>query len=153
MSDKIYPVPQEWKARAYIDEDKYHEMYERSLADPNGFWAMHAKRLHWYKTPTKIKNTSFNLPNVSIKWFEDGVQCRLQLYRPASAEARQAGSDHLGGRRSCPGQEDHLPGIARRGLPLRQHPAQSQCREGRSGHNLHADDPGGSLCHAGLCAA
>src|SRR3954466_14849154 len=73
MSDKIYPVPQEWKARAYIDEAKYHEMYERSLADPNGFWAMHAKRLHWYKTPSKIKNTSFSLPNVSIKWFEDGV--------------------------------------------------------------------------------
>src|SRR3954466_3839880 len=73
MSDKIYPVPQEWKRRAYIDAPKYHEMYERSLADPNGFWAMHAKRLHWYKVPTKIKNTSFNLPNVSIKWFEDGV--------------------------------------------------------------------------------
>ena len=32
-----------------------------------------AKRLHWYKTPTKIKNTSFGPGDVSIKWFEDGV--------------------------------------------------------------------------------
>src|SRR5262249_12027084 len=33
----------------------------------------HAKRLHWYKAPTKIKNSSFGSGNVSIKWFEDGV--------------------------------------------------------------------------------
>ena len=48
-------------------------MYERSIKDPNGFWAEEAKRMHWYTTPTKIKNTSFAPGNVSIKWFEDGV--------------------------------------------------------------------------------
>ena len=32
-----------------------------------------AKRLDWYKAPTKIKNTSYAPDNVSIKWFEDGV--------------------------------------------------------------------------------
>src|SRR5829696_4557598 len=73
MSEKIYAIPAEWKRRAYIDDAKYQEMYQRSLADPNGFWAMHAKRLHWYRTPTKIKNTSFGPGNVAIKWFEDGV--------------------------------------------------------------------------------
>src|SRR5262249_36540275 len=41
--------------------------------DPNGFWAEEAKRLHWYRTPSKIKNTSFGPDKVSIKWFEDGV--------------------------------------------------------------------------------
>src|SRR5215470_4356120 len=73
MSEKIYDVPPEWKKRAYIDADKYKEMYARSLKDPNGFWAEEAKRLHWYKAPTKIKNSSFGPGNVSIKWFEDGV--------------------------------------------------------------------------------
>src|SRR5438874_2692486 len=73
MSDKIHPVPSEWKSRAYVDDAKYRAMYERSLKDPNGFWAEEAKRLHWYKAPTKIKNTSFAPDNVSIKWFEDGV--------------------------------------------------------------------------------
>src|SRR6516164_4428235 len=48
-------------------------MYARSLKDPNGFWAEVAKRLHWYKAPAKIKNSSFGPGNVSIKWFEDGV--------------------------------------------------------------------------------
>src|SRR5262249_16041889 len=43
------------------------------LKDPNGFWAEEAKRLHWYKAPHKIKNSSFAPGNVSIKWFEDGV--------------------------------------------------------------------------------
>src|SRR6516165_3323658 len=73
MSEKIYDVPPEWKKRAYVDADKYKEMYARSLKDPNSFWAEEAKRLHWYKAPTKIKNSSFGPGNVSIKWFEDGV--------------------------------------------------------------------------------
>src|SRR6188474_1355191 len=73
MSDKLYQVPAEWAKRAHVDAAKYREMYERSIKDPNGFWAEQAKRLHWYKTPSKIKNTSFGPDNVSIKWFEDGV--------------------------------------------------------------------------------
>src|SRR3954452_13756959 len=73
MSDKTYSVAPEWKSRAYVDDAKYRSMYERSLKDPNGFWAEEAKRLHWYKAPTRIKNTSYAPDNVSIKWFEDGV--------------------------------------------------------------------------------
>src|SRR5204863_5632704 len=73
MSEKVYDVPPEWKKRAYVDADKYKEMYARSLKDPNGFWAEQAKRLHWYKAPSKIKNTTYGPGDVSIKWFEDGV--------------------------------------------------------------------------------
>jgi acetyl-CoA synthetase len=73
MSDKIYAVPAEWKSRAYVDEAKYKEMYARSVKDPEGFWAEEAKRIHWYKAPTKIKNVSYGPGDVSIKWFEDGV--------------------------------------------------------------------------------
>jgi acetyl-CoA synthetase len=73
MSEKIYEVPAEWKSRAYLDDAKYQEMYARSIKDPNAFWAEQAKRIHWYKAPTRIKNASFAPDNVSIKWFEDGV--------------------------------------------------------------------------------
>jgi acetyl-CoA synthetase len=73
MSEKVYDVAPEWTKRAYVDADKYKEMYARSLKDPNGFWAEQAKRLHWYKAPSKIKNSSFGPGDVSIKWFEDGV--------------------------------------------------------------------------------
>ena len=67
MSDKIYDVPAEWTKRAFINESQYRKMYERSLADPNGFWAEQAKRIHWMKPFSKVKNTSFNKLNVFIK--------------------------------------------------------------------------------------
>ena len=54
MSEKIYEVPAEWKQRALVDEAKYRDMYKRSLADPNAFWAKEAERLHWYRKPTVI---------------------------------------------------------------------------------------------------
>ncbi len=73
MSDKVYEIPAEWTKRAFINDADYRKMYERSLADPNGFWAEHGKCIHWFRPFTKVKNTSFAKPNVSIKWFEDGV--------------------------------------------------------------------------------
>ena len=49
MSDKVYDVPSEWAKRAWVNTAKYEEMYKRSLADPNGFWAEHGKRIDWLK--------------------------------------------------------------------------------------------------------
>ena len=73
MSSKTYPVPANWKKRAFVDEAGYKAMYAESVKAPDKFWAKHAKRLDWFKAPTKIKNTSFAYEKVSIKWFEDGV--------------------------------------------------------------------------------
>src|SRR5499427_10169959 len=73
MSDKIYDVPADWAKRAWADSAKYKEMYDRSIKDPKGFWAEHAKRVDWIKAPTKIDNWSYAPGNISIKWFEDGV--------------------------------------------------------------------------------
>ncbi len=73
MSDKVYPVKADWAKNAWIDEAKYQELYQRSVADPQGFWGEAGKRLDWIKPYTKVKNTSFDPANVSIKWFEDGT--------------------------------------------------------------------------------
>ena len=73
MSSKTYPVPASWKKRAFVDEAGYKAMYAESVKNPDKFWAKQAKRLDWFKAPTKIKNTSFDYKNVSIKWFEDGI--------------------------------------------------------------------------------
>ena len=73
MSDKIYDVPADWRKRAYVDEAKYKEMYARSVKNPNGFWGEQAKRIDWIKPFSKVKNTSYDPGNVSIKWFEDGT--------------------------------------------------------------------------------
>ena len=73
MSEKIYPVAAEWASRAFIDDAKYKAMYERSVKDPEGFWDEQGKRIDWIKPYTKVKNTTFGPPAVSIKWYEDGV--------------------------------------------------------------------------------
>jgi acetyl-CoA synthetase len=73
MSDKLYDVPPAWQKRAFADKAKYDDMYARSIKDPNGFWAEQAKRIDWIKPFSKVKNTSFDPHNVSIKWFEDGT--------------------------------------------------------------------------------
>ncbi|MGC1092952.1 MAG: acetate--CoA ligase [Pseudolabrys sp.] len=73
MSEKTYDVPADWQKRAYADDAKYKEMYARSVKDPNAFWAEQAKRIDWIKPFSKVKNTSYDPHNVSIKWFEDGT--------------------------------------------------------------------------------
>jgi acetyl-CoA synthetase len=73
MSDKVYAVPGAWKKKAYVDNKGYAKMYAESVKDPAKFWAKAAKRIDWFKTPKKIKNTSFTYPDVSIKWYEDGA--------------------------------------------------------------------------------
>lgn len=73
MQDKIYEVSPEWSRRAYLDEAGYRAKYAASVKDPTAFWAEEAKRIHWFKEPTRIKNTNFGPGDVSIRWFEDGT--------------------------------------------------------------------------------
>ncbi len=73
MSDKIYAIPTAWKKKAYFNAASYDKAYAESIKDPAKFWAKQAKRLEWVKAPKKIKNVSYAYPDVSIKWYEDGV--------------------------------------------------------------------------------
>jgi acetyl-CoA synthetase len=66
-------VPKKWKERAYIDKDAYQKLYKKSVEDPDKFWGKEGKRLDWIKPYSRVKNTSFAYPDVSIKWFEDGT--------------------------------------------------------------------------------
>ena len=69
----IVKVPKKWKTRAFIDKDKYQKLYRKSIEKPEKFWDKEGKRLDWIKPYTRVKNTSFAHPDVSIKWFEDGT--------------------------------------------------------------------------------
>jgi len=68
----IHPVPEGWKQRAWIDNERYLVEYQRSIDDPEGFWAEHGKRLDWIKPYTEIKDCSYT-GDVSIRWFADGT--------------------------------------------------------------------------------
>ena len=70
---KLYPPSADFVANAHADKAKYDEMYAASVADPDAFWGEQGKRLDWIKPYTKVKNTSFEYPDISIKWYEDGV--------------------------------------------------------------------------------
>lgn len=72
-NSEIIPVPADIAANAHIDAAKYKAMYEASIADPDAFWGEQGKQLQWSKPFTKVKNTTYEHPNVSIKWFEDGA--------------------------------------------------------------------------------
>lgn len=71
MHKELYPVSPDFAKNAWIDESKYKEMYERSIKDPEGFWAEQAERLVWGKKWDKVKDVSFKKP-VHIKWYQGG---------------------------------------------------------------------------------
>jgi acetyl-CoA synthetase len=67
-----FPVKPEIAATAHVNEAAYAEMYQRSVADPEGFWGEQGKRLDWIKPYTKVKDTSYE-GDVQIRWFYDGT--------------------------------------------------------------------------------
>ncbi|NSX55493.1 acetate--CoA ligase [Parasulfitobacter algicola] len=72
-SAPVYAPSAEFAANAHVDAEKYAQMYETSVKDPEAFWREHGKRLDWIKPYTKVKNTNYSFGDVSIKWFEDGT--------------------------------------------------------------------------------
>lgn len=72
MSEALYPPSPEFVANSHADKKKYDAMYAESVSDPDKFWGEQGKRLDWIKPYTKVKNTTFAYPDVSINWFEDG---------------------------------------------------------------------------------
>ena len=70
MSDaKLYPVPAEAAAHAWINGAKYQEMYQQSVDDPDGFWAEQAKQfVTWFKPWDKVLDWDFSRGH--IRWFD-----------------------------------------------------------------------------------
>ena len=50
--------------------EKFKEIYQNSIQNPENFWKEVSDDIFWFKKPTKILNKS-NPP--FYKWFEDGV--------------------------------------------------------------------------------
>jgi acetyl-CoA synthetase len=73
MDTHVYPVPDATKKRTLIDQQRYEEMYARSIADNEGFWAEQAQRVDWIKPFTKVKDVSFAKDDLHIRWYEDGT--------------------------------------------------------------------------------
>ncbi|WP_370216842.1 AMP-binding protein, partial [Thalassolituus sp.] len=73
-SEKVYRVKPEYADSAWINNEKYLEMYQQSVVNPDGFWREQAnERIDWIKPFSKVRNVSFDDHNVDIRWFEDGT--------------------------------------------------------------------------------
>ena len=72
MSDvKVYDILPEAAARAHISDEKYQEMYARSISDSDGFWAEQANEfLTWSKEWDKVQDWDYH--QGKIRWFEGG---------------------------------------------------------------------------------
>ena len=69
----IYPASADFVAKAHVNDVQYETMYAASVADPEAFWGAEGQRVDWIRPFTRVKNTSFEPGNISIKWYEDGV--------------------------------------------------------------------------------
>src|SRR5277367_3281270 len=67
--DRVFPSPPEFAANAHVESlAGYEELYARSIADPEGFWANAARELHWFEPWTSVLD--WDLP--WAKWFVGG---------------------------------------------------------------------------------
>ena len=56
--------------RGYELNQKYNEIYQKSIQSREEFWKNISENIFWYKKPTKILNSD---KPPFYKWFEDGV--------------------------------------------------------------------------------
>ncbi len=70
---KVHKLDPSWSARAWIDRDRYQEMYDQSVSDPDAFWAEQASRLDWMQPFSQVKDVSFAKDDLHIRWFYDGT--------------------------------------------------------------------------------
>ncbi|MBF0138108.1 MAG: acetate--CoA ligase [Magnetococcales bacterium] len=70
-TEHVYPVSPEVAQRALIQEAQYHEMYQRSITNPEGFWAEQARHfVDWIKPWDRVFDADF--VRARFRWFEGG---------------------------------------------------------------------------------
>ncbi len=54
--------------------EQYHEMYERSVTDPEGFWTEIAENFFWFKKWDSVRGFNYDLNDgpIDVRWFEGG---------------------------------------------------------------------------------
>ena len=66
------PVPDSMAASAWTDNTRYEALYQQSVEDPEGFWAEQGRRLDWLRPYSQVKDVSYTLGDVHIRWYADG---------------------------------------------------------------------------------
>ena len=70
--DLRYAPPSEFSAAAHVkSQAEYEALYEKSVSDPEAFWAEQAERLDWTKRWDTVLDWNFDEPR--IEWFKGGT--------------------------------------------------------------------------------
>lgn len=70
-TEKVYDILPDAKTRALITDEQYQAMYQRSIDDPDGFWAEQAENfVIWFKKWDKVSEGSYDEGKFS--WFVGG---------------------------------------------------------------------------------
>ncbi len=75
MSDEIHNPPSRISEGAWIQNmDQYNEMYERSIKDPDGFWAEEAEKFIWFKKWETVREFNYDVKKgkIFLEWFKGG---------------------------------------------------------------------------------
>jgi len=68
---RVFDPPEEVRQKAYIKSmDEYRQIYQRSIDDPEGFWAEMAEQLDWFKKWDKVLVEDFK--EAKHEWFVGG---------------------------------------------------------------------------------
>ena len=67
---RIFAPPSEFSRQARVSSmEEYYALYQRSVSDPDGFWADQARELHWFSPPETI--LEWEPPHA--RWFDGGI--------------------------------------------------------------------------------
>jgi acetyl-CoA synthetase len=69
---RVFNPPTNLTDKAWIKSfDEYKKMWERSISDPENFWAEMANNFEWFEKWNNVRSYDFK-DKIDIKWFEGG---------------------------------------------------------------------------------
>ena len=72
LTGKTYDIVPAIAARAHVTQSTYQTLYERSIDEPDAFWAEQARRfVTWFTPWQRVSDCDFNQGR--IRWFEGGT--------------------------------------------------------------------------------
>ena len=75
MSEFLFKAPDTFRDNAWIKNlEEYQSLYDRSVKDPDGFWAEMAETFHWEKKWDSVRDYNYDITKgpIHIEWFAGG---------------------------------------------------------------------------------
>ncbi|WP_376691042.1 acetate--CoA ligase [Wenzhouxiangella sp. EGI_FJ10409] len=70
---QTHPVPDEIARSAHLDREGFEQLTREAGENQDAFWKQIGRRLDWIKPFSRIKDVSFNLDDLHIRWYDDGT--------------------------------------------------------------------------------